>query len=141
MPRSGSRRSAPARPIVRPPPPAQAPPPPPPPPPPAATPMTAPAQQSGGMMSGLMGTMAQGLAFGTGSSIAHHAVGAAANSLFGGKKAEEVTAAEVKAAPVAATCEADKQMFFECLQRADAEKCHDLFTALQACQDNAKFQG
>lgn len=40
-------------------------------------------QQGGGMLSGLGGVMAQGMAFGVGSSIAHHAVGAIANS-FGG---------------------------------------------------------
>ena len=37
-------------------------------------------QQGGGMMSGLGGMVAQGMAFGAGSSIAHHAVG----SMFGG---------------------------------------------------------
>ena len=36
--------------------------------------------QSGGMMSGIGGVVAQGMAFGVGSSLAHHAVG----SLFGG---------------------------------------------------------
>ena len=40
--------------------------------------------QSGGMMSGLGGVVAQGMAFGVGSSIAHHAVGAVANSFGGG---------------------------------------------------------
>ena len=39
-----------------------------------------PVAQGGGMLSGLGGVMAQGMAFGTGSAIAHHAVG----SLFGG---------------------------------------------------------
>jgi hypothetical protein len=41
-------------------------------------------QQQGGMMSGLGGVMAQGMAFGVGSSMAHHAVGAIANSFGGG---------------------------------------------------------
>ena len=35
------------------------------------------------MMSGLMGTMAQGMAFGAGSAVAHQAVGAAVNSFSG----------------------------------------------------------
>ena len=53
-----------------------------------ATAMTVPPpaevqQQSGGMGSGLGRVVAEGMAFGVGSSIAHHAVGAIANS-FGG---------------------------------------------------------
>lgn len=148
MPRSTGRRSAPAappRPALRtPPPPSRSPPPPArTPPPPAAPPMQVrpQQQQSGGLMSGLLGTMAQGLAFGTGSSIAHHAVGAAAHSLFGGRKAEEITPQEVQQTAVAAACESDKQAFYTCLQRNDADKCQELFLALQACQENAKFQG
>ncbi len=39
------------------------------------------------MMSGLMGTVAQGMAFGTGSAIAHRAVGAIADSFGGDDKA------------------------------------------------------
>jgi len=42
------------------------------------------------MMSGLMGTMAQGLAFGTGSAVAHRAVGAASNAIFGGSDSAPV---------------------------------------------------
>ncbi len=38
-------------------------------------------------MSGLMGTVAQGMAFGTGSAIAHRAVGAIADSFGGDDKA------------------------------------------------------
>ena len=49
-----------------------------------AVPPPAEAQQSGGMMSGLGGVVAQGMAFGAGSSMAHHAVGAIANSFGGG---------------------------------------------------------
>eukprot|EP01083_Nonionella_stella_P248157 859498_1 len=49
---------------------------------PAAAP-PAPQQQSGGMLSGIGSTIAQGMAFGTGSAIAHRAVGAAANALSG----------------------------------------------------------
>ncbi len=37
-------------------------------------------QQGGGMLSGLGGVMAQGMAFGVGSAVAHRAVGAIANS-------------------------------------------------------------
>jgi len=37
----------------------------------------------GGRMSGLMGTVAEGFAFGTGSAIARRAVGAASDAIFG----------------------------------------------------------
>uniref|UniRef100_A0A7S3K092 CHCH domain-containing protein n=1 Tax=Aureoumbra lagunensis TaxID=44058 RepID=A0A7S3K092_9STRA len=149
MPRSGGRRSAPARSAPRqaprqvvrtPPPPARQPPPPQPTPqhqsPPPAM---APRQQSGGMMSGLMGTMAQGMAFGAGSSVAHHAVGAAMNSMFGGRKPEEVTPQVVEKTPVASACEQDKSALYQCITSNDAEKCADYFQALQSCQENAKF--
>jgi type IV secretory pathway TrbL component len=46
--------------------------------------MVAQPQPSGGMLSGLGSTIAQGFAFGTGSAIAHRAVGAVADSLTGG---------------------------------------------------------
>lgn len=46
----------------------------------SSVPAPAPPQQSGGMMSGLGGVVAEGFAFGVGSSLARHAVG----SLFGG---------------------------------------------------------
>ena len=41
-------------------------------------------QQGGGMMSGLGGVVAQGMAFGVGSSIAHHAVGSIMGGMGGG---------------------------------------------------------
>ena len=44
---------------------------------------------SGGMMSGLGGVVAQGMAFGVGSSIAHHAVGAVMGGVGGGGGAQE----------------------------------------------------
>lgn len=47
---------------------------------PRPSPMAAPQQQSGGMMSGLAGTVMTGMAFGAGSEIAHQGV----RSLMGG---------------------------------------------------------
>ena len=47
---------------------------------PAAAPTPAPAMSSGGMGSGLMGTMVSGMAFGAGSEVGHMAV----KSLMGG---------------------------------------------------------
>jgi predicted lipid-binding transport protein (Tim44 family) len=44
---------------------------------------------SSGLLSGMMGTVAQGFAFGTGSAIAHRTVGAVANSIGGGSGSEQ----------------------------------------------------
>ena len=43
-----------------------------------------PVGQKSSMMGGLAGVVAEGMAFGVGSAIAHRAVGAVAGSLFGG---------------------------------------------------------
>ena len=45
-----------------------------------------------------MGTIMEGMAFGTGSAIAHRAVGAVAGSMFGGSDNKEQAAAPVAAA-------------------------------------------
>ena len=84
-----------------------------------------------------MGTMAQGFAFGTGSSIARGAVGAAGDALFGGSASEQAAAA-----PAAAdACAVDKRAFYQCLETSngDADKCSELFRALSMCQENAKW--
>ena len=86
-----------------------------------------------------MGTMAQGFAFGTGSSIARGAVGAAGDALFGGssEQAAQPAAQQAAAAPAAQdVCAVDKRAFYQCLQNSggQAEKCSDLFTALSMCQ-------
>jgi hypothetical protein len=52
--------------------------------PPPAAPAPAPAPGGGGMMSGLGGVMAEGFAFGVGSSIARNVVGSFFNSGHGG---------------------------------------------------------
>ena len=108
---------------------------------------TAPAQQqSGGMLSGLMGTMAQGFAFGTGSSIARGAVGAAGDALFGGSASDQAAqpaAQQAAAAPAAQdVCAVDKRAFYQCLETSngDASRCQELFNNLSMCQENAKWQ-
>lgn len=111
--------------------------------PPAAPPAPM-QQQSGGMLSGIGSTIAQGMAFGTGSAIAHRAVGAVANS-FGGSD-DEAAAAPVQQqtmdnSQMANTqfCATDKQMFYECLQmnKGDQESCRFLYDALRDCQLNS----
>jgi len=100
-------------------------------------------QQSGGMLSGIGSTIAQGMAFGTGSAIAHRAVGAVAGAFSGGDSAPapapeqpvqqgvDYSAGEV--------CVQDKKMFYECLQvnKGDQQACSFLYDMLKECQRNS----
>mmetsp|Transcript_19849 Transcript_19849/g.28983 ORF Transcript_19849/g.28983 Transcript_19849/m.28983 type:complete len:153 (+) Transcript_19849:84-542(+) len=110
---------------------------------PAAPPAT---QQSsgGGMLSGIGSTIAQGMAFGTGSAIAHRAVGAVAGSMGGGgEEGVEQQQMQAQAQPMQdqqlqGACAMDKQMFFECLKvnQGDQQSCSFLYSTLQECQRN-----
>jgi len=110
---------------------------------PAAKP-PAPMQQSsgGGMLSGIGSTIAQGMAFGTGSAIAHRAVGAVAGSMSGGEEAAPAPVDQYQQTEFAAPqmCSSDKQMFYECLQmnKGDQESCRFLYDALKDCQLNSR---
>ena len=107
-----------------------------------------PAQQGGGggMLSGIGSTIAQGMAFGTGSAIAHRAVGAVANSIGGdGDSAQPVDQQQAAAGfgdqqqqMQQGACSYDKEMFFDCLKqnKGDQESCSFLYQQLQACQRN-----
>ena len=98
------------------------------------------------MLSGIGSTIAQGMAFGTGSAIAHRAVGAVAGSLGGGSEAAPV---EQQQAPAQAqqgfdamqggACANDKQLFFDCLKAnsGDAQSCSFLYEQLQQCQQSS----
>jgi hypothetical protein len=115
---------------------------------PAQSSAAAPAK-SGGMLSGIGSTIAQGMAFGTGSAIAHQAVGAVAGSFGGGGSKEE---APQEQAPMPAqgqgmnqggqdmgACSNDKSMFYECLNhnKGDQQSCTFLYEQLQQCQQNS----
>eukprot|EP00552_Chaetoceros_brevis_P005178 CAMPEP_0197734972 /NCGR_PEP_ID=MMETSP1435-20131217/142_1 /TAXON_ID=426625 /ORGANISM="Chaetoceros brevis, Strain CCMP164" /LENGTH=162 /DNA_ID=CAMNT_0043322455 /DNA_START=35 /DNA_END=523 /DNA_ORIENTATION=+ len=116
---------------------------------PAAAP---PATQSsgGGMLSGIGSTIAQGMAFGTGSAIAHRAVGAVAESMTGGgsdggqvveQGQEQVVQQQMPMQgqqKLEGACGQDKQMFFECLKvnQGDQQSCSFLYDTLQTCQRN-----
>lgn len=97
----------------------------------------------GGMLSGIGSTIAQGMAFGTGSAVAHRAVGAAAGALSGdgGTEAAPVEYDQqqqpMQQQPQGA-CAQDKTMFFECLKenKGDQEACRFLYDQLQQCQRN-----
>ena len=72
------------------------------------------------MLSGIGSTIAQGMAFGTGSAIAHRAVGAAANAMTGGgggeTPAEQAAAPQQVASQMDGACAYDKTMYFDCLK-------------------------
>jgi hypothetical protein len=96
------------------------------------------------MLSGIGSTIVQGMAFGTGSAIAHRAVGAVAGSFGGGGDAPAADQ-QVQAAPqqqqqqqLTGACAQDKSMFYECLQvnKGDQQACSFLYDQLQACQRN-----
>ncbi|CAM9637512.1 unnamed protein product [Chrysoparadoxa australica] len=133
--RSGGAKPRPAAPPRRAPAPAPAP----------RAPAAPPAQSSGGgMLSGIGSTIAQGMAFGTGSAIAHRAVGAVAGSMSGGGSSEaapapEHGAYEQQAAPIN-PCDQDQNQFYACLQQNnnDVTACQFTFEALQNCQLNQK---
>ncbi len=112
----------------------------------APTSVPAPMQQSsggGGMLAGIGSTIAQGMAFGTGSAIAHRAVGAVAEAMTGGGEAapgvqqiQQPVPPQQQQAQVQGACGQDKQMFYECLQvnRGDQQACSFLYEQLQQCQ-------
>ena len=102
------------------------------------------------MLSGLGGMVAQGMAIGTGSAIAHQAVGGLANAFSGSGKAE-ASVPEVQAAPAAGqeaqpnatagACMRDEQELYKCLkeQNGNAGHCQYYFDALRDCQENQRY--
>ncbi|RLN98702.1 hypothetical protein BBJ28_00021260 [Nothophytophthora sp. Chile5] len=107
---------------------------------PAPAPQTS--SSGGGMMGGLMSTVAQGMAFGTGSAIAHRAVGAVAGSMSGGSDAPQQEAAAAPAQeyqaqpPQQNQCGADQKAFLECLNTNanDISSCQFYLDQFKQCQ-------
>ncbi|KAK9836183.1 hypothetical protein WJX81_007396 [Elliptochloris bilobata] len=89
----------------------------------------------GGMLSGLGGMVAQGMALGTGSALAHRAV----DSVLGSRHPEPAQAQEA-AAQVAQTpnepCANFAKTFTDCMSdsNADLEACRYYFDKLQQCK-------
>jgi hypothetical protein len=112
--------------------------------------VAAPAKSGGGMLSGIGSTIAQGMAFGTGSAIAHQAVGAV---MGGGGSRNHEAPQEQQQAPMPAqgqgmmnqqdsmmgACSNDKSMFYDCLNhnKGDQQSCTFLYEQLQQCQQNS----
>lgn len=88
----------------------------------------------------------QGFAFGTGSAIAHRAVGAAVGAMTGGSSSEQPAAA-APAAPAAAAaapasaphCDAYQRDFTRCLRenKSDIGSCQMYMDSFDQCQASA----
>lgn len=103
---------------------------------------SAPATQSGstgGIFSGFMGTMVQGMAFGAGSEVAHQAV----RGVMGSNHSQQQVV--VQAAPQEMTqqqrqsnkCEWENNSFIECLKinGNSLGDCQGMFDMLKACEN------
>ncbi|GIL81824.1 hypothetical protein Vretifemale_10813, partial [Volvox reticuliferus] len=113
-------------------------------PPPMAAPASAPppaaVSSGGGIMSGLIGTVVQGAALGTGSAIAHRAV----DAVMGPRTVvHEHQGAPAPAAPVAAgappaegPCSTQVKAFADCMSKnsGDMGACQWYFDAMQQCK-------
>lgn len=116
-------------------------------PPPAKTqaaPAPAPAQQSSGMLGGLMSTVASGMAFGTGSAIAHRAVGAVTGSFGGSSEAEQeapVVEAAEQSQPQAQACFRDQKAFLDCLNvnQNDISSCQFYLDQFNQCKTQSSY--
>ena len=100
-------------------------------------------------MGGLGRTIMEGMAFGTGSAIAHRAVGAVAGSMFGGAApapAEGAAAPEAAAAAAAPSrgqqdCAPFMRDFSACVaeHRDDIAQCQMYSDSFTACQQQARL--
>ncbi len=83
-------------------------------------------------MSGLMGSMASGMAMGVGMSVANRAV----DSVMGPQKTEVVHRHEgaPPAAAAANTCQLQQDQLNQCIQTNGAAACQFYVDALKACQ-------
>ena len=90
------------------------------------------------MLAGLGSTIAQGFAFGTGSAIAHRAVGAVADSFSGNSSntVQQPVVQATEASRLTGPCDVDQRAFQQCLQQypGNVQACDFYFNALQQCQ-------
>lgn len=100
------------------------------PPPPNAT--SAPSHSSGGIMSGLGGTLMQGMAFGAGSEVAHQAVRGIMGSGSGSGHSESHSAPQSYTEP----CMQENQNFMNCLQynKNDISMCQSYLDLFKQCK-------
>ena len=102
-------------------------------PPQHAPPPSAPAQQRPGMMSGLGGTLMQGMAFGAGSEVAHQAVRGIMGSGSGSGNHE---AHQQAPQTVSEPCYQQNQDFMNCLQynKNDMGMCQNYLDLFKQCK-------
>jgi len=91
------------------------------------------------MAGGFLGSIVQGFAFGTGSSIARHGVDAMMGGGGGAQQQQQEYPAAPSATPAARAmgpCDRDQQQFLQCLQsnNGNASACEIYFQTLQDCQ-------
>ncbi|PSC69207.1 Cox19-like CHCH family [Micractinium conductrix] len=95
-------------------------------------------QQGGGMMAGLGGMVAQGMALGTGSALAHRAV----DSVLGSRHPEPAAATQAAQEIVneQQPCAGQAKAFADCMgwSNGDMGACQDYFDAMQQCRLNLK---
>eukprot|EP00518_Triparma_eleuthera_P021817 CAMPEP_0197550334 /NCGR_PEP_ID=MMETSP1320-20131121/3963_1 /TAXON_ID=91990 /ORGANISM="Bolidomonas sp., Strain RCC2347" /LENGTH=155 /DNA_ID=CAMNT_0043110693 /DNA_START=235 /DNA_END=702 /DNA_ORIENTATION=- len=113
---------------------------------PAASPPAPQQSSGGGMMSGMAGTIAQGMMFGTGSAIGHRAVGAVAGAMSGDSSDDAVVHQQQQhqmSTQAGGACALEKGNYFDCLKatQGDAQSCSFLFQAMQSCQQQGAQQG
>ncbi|KAG2316846.1 hypothetical protein Bca4012_067751 [Brassica carinata] len=108
----------------------------------APPPAPAQATSGGGMFSGIGSTIAQGMAFGTGSAVAHRAV----DSVMGPRtiQHETVEATSASAAPVGSnmfstSCDIHAKAFQDCISSygSDISKCQFYMDMLSECKKNS----
>lgn len=100
-------------------------------------------------MAGLGATMAQGMAWGVGTSVAREAIGAAMGTYSGGSNNDQplsIASEQHSLGTIGATnpnpCEMDQKAFMQCLDTnpGNASQCDFYYVALQSCQSsNHKF--
>ena len=89
------------------------------------------------MLSGLMGSMASGMAMGTGMAVANRAV----DAVMGPRQTEVVHRQEGAPAPQAQaqnTCQFQQDQLAQCMKSSsDVASCQSFMDALKACQQTA----
>jgi len=93
-------------------------------------------QQSGGMMGGLGGMVAQGMAIGTGSAIAHTAVDGVMSSMGMGRHSNSAPAAAPVQQEAPDACSNQNKAFQDCLTGSggDIARCQFYFDTLNQCR-------
>jgi hypothetical protein len=82
------------------------------------------------------------MAFGTGSAIAHRAVGAVMGSMGGAAAPAAAAAAPAAAAPAPSDCSSFQREFSQCLaqNKSDIGACQHIMQNLEQCQTDARLR-